>query len=83
MRRLAYANTSLAFLLAALACLPVADIAVSALDPWAEMGRLARGALRPDLLSIEAWSVAWTVAFAVLGVGGALALACALALRRT
>jgi phosphonate transport system permease protein len=67
--RLAYANTSLAFLLAALACLAVADIAVSALDPWAEMGRLARGVLRPDLLSVEAWSVAWTVAFAVLGVG--------------
>ncbi len=69
MPRLAYANTSLAFLLAALACLAVADIAVSALDPWAEMGRLARGVLRPDLLSVEAWSVAWTVAFAVLGVG--------------
>src|SRR5262245_66257583 len=33
------------------------------------MLRLARGLLRPDLLSVEAWSVVWTVAFAVLGVG--------------
>jgi phosphonate transport system permease protein len=68
-QRLAYGNASLAFLLAALACLIVADIAVTALNPWAEMARLARGMLRPDLLSIEAWSVIWTVAFAVLGVG--------------
>ena len=69
MQRLAYGNTSLAFVLAGLACLIAADIAVTALNPWAEMARLARGLIRPDLLSIEAWSVVWTVAFAVLGVG--------------
>lgn len=69
MQRVAYGNASLAFLLAALACLAAADIAVTALNPWAEMARLARGLIRPDLLSIEAWSVIWTVAFAVLGVG--------------
>src|SRR5262245_49492415 len=32
------------------------------------MIRLMRGILRPDVLSIEAWSVVWTVAFAVVGV---------------
>jgi hypothetical protein len=78
MVRASYGNTSLAFLLAALACLTVADIAVSALDPWAEMARLGRGLLGPDLLSIEVWSVIWTVAFAVLGVG--LGAVCGLAL---
>src|SRR5688572_23070434 len=69
MPRLAYGNASLAFLFAALVCLLAADIAVTALNPWAEVARLVRGVLRPDLLSIEAWSVIWTVAFAVLGVG--------------
>jgi phosphonate transport system permease protein len=68
-QRIAYGNTSLVFLLSALACLVAADIAVTALNPWAEMARLMRGVLRPDLLSIESWSVIWTVAFAVLGVG--------------
>lgn len=69
MNRLAFGNTSLLFLISALLCLVVADIAITALNPWAEMLRLARGILRPDVLSIEAWSVVWTVAFAVVGVG--------------
>jgi phosphonate transport system permease protein len=67
--RLGFGNTSLLFLISALACLAVADIAITALNPWGEMLRLVRGVLRPDLLSIEAWSVVWTVAFAVVGVG--------------
>ena len=67
--RLAFGNTSLLFLISALLCLTVADIAMTALNPWAEMLRLVRGILRPDVLSIEAWSVVWTVAFAVVGVG--------------
>jgi phosphonate transport system permease protein len=67
--RLAFGNTSLAFLISALVCLAVADIAITALNPWAEMLRLVRGILRPDVLAIEAWSVIWTVAFAVVGVG--------------
>src|ERR671910_1026980 len=69
MRRAAYGETSLLFLLTALACLLAADLAITALNPWAELARLGRGVLRPDFLSVEAWSVAWTVAFAVLGVG--------------
>jgi phosphonate transport system permease protein len=67
--RLAFGNTSLIFLISALVCLAVADIAITALNPWGEMLRLVRGVLRPDVLSIEAWSVVWTVAFAVVGVG--------------
>ena len=69
MNRLAFGNTSLLFLISALLCLAVADIAITALNPWGEMLRLLRGILRPDVLSIEAWSVVWTVAFAVVGVG--------------
>ena len=69
MNRLAFGNTSLLFLVSALLCLAVADIAVTALNPWGEMLRLVRGILRPDVLSIEVWSVVWTVAFAVIGVG--------------
>lgn len=69
MNRLAFGNTSLLFLVGALACLAVADIAVTASDPLSEMLRLLRGLVRPDILSIEAWSVVWTVAFAVVGVG--------------
>ena len=69
MNRLAFGNTSLLFLISALVCLAVADIAITALNPWGEMLRLVRGILRPDVLSIEAWSVVWTVAFAVVGVG--------------
>jgi phosphonate transport system permease protein len=67
--RLACGNTSLLFLISALLCLGVADIAITALNPWGEMLRLVHGVLRPDVLSIEAWSVVWTVAFAVVGVG--------------
>ena len=69
MNRLAFGNTSLWFLLSALVCLAAADIAVTALNPWAEMLRLLRGIVRPDVLSVEVWSVVWTIAFAVLGVG--------------
>jgi len=67
--RLAFGNTSLLFLISALLCLSLADVAVTALNPWAEMLRWFRGILRPDLLSVEASSVVWTIAFAVLGVG--------------
>jgi phosphonate transport system permease protein len=67
--RLAFGNTSVLFLISALLCLTIADVAITALNPWGEMLRLMRGILRPDVLSIETWSVVWTVAFAVLGVG--------------
>lgn len=66
--KLGYASVSYLFLLIALIALAIADLTVSALNPWADMRRLLAGLLRPDLLSIEAMSVIWTVAFAVLGV---------------
>ena len=63
-------GTATAWLVAgAVASLLVADIAITALNPWAEMRRLAWGILVPDLTAIEIWSVVWTVSFAVLGVG--------------
>lgn len=66
--KLGYQSVSWLFLLIAIIALGIADIAVSALNPWAEMRRLLAGLVRPDLFSIEALSVVWTVAFAVLGV---------------
>lgn len=68
MKRLGFANTSAAFLLSALALLVVADIAISSLNPWAELRRLFAGILAPDALAVDAKSLAYTVAFAVLGV---------------
>jgi phosphonate transport system permease protein len=67
-RRLAYGNTSLLFLASAVVCLAIADTAISALDPWAELSRMAGGILNPDFLAVEARSVVLTVAFAVVGV---------------
>ena len=66
--KLGYVSSSGLFLLAAVASVAVADLAISALNPWAEMRRLLAGLVRPDIFSIELMSVVWTVAFAVLGV---------------
>src|SRR6266851_6418959 len=66
--KLGYVSASNLFLLIAAVALATADLTVSALDPWAELRRLLAGLVRPDLFSIEVWSVVWTVAFAVLGV---------------
>ena len=66
--KLGYRSVSGLFLLVAAAALALSDLAIGALNPWAEMRRLVAGLIRPDLLSIEVMSVVWTVAFAVLGV---------------
>lgn len=72
--RIGYASASWLFVAAALLALIAADLAVTTADPWAEVRRLVAGLVRPDLFAIEVWSVIWTVAFAVLGVGiGAVA----------
>ena len=68
LQRPGYAATSLWFAGAALAALSLADLHVTSLNPWADLRRLLAGLLRPDLPSVEAWSVVYTVAFAVLGV---------------
>ena len=66
--RLGYLSASGLFLLVAVTALGIADIGVTALNPWTEMRRLLAGLVRPDFPSIEMMSLAWTVAFAVLGV---------------
>jgi phosphonate transport system permease protein len=66
--KLGYRSVTGLFLLVAAGALALSDLAVSALNPWAEMRRLVSGLIRPDLFSIEAMSVVWTVAFAILGV---------------
>ncbi len=63
-----FTRTSLLFLTSAVACLVIADIAITARHPWAELQRLMYGILRADFMSVEAWSVVLTVAFAVIGV---------------
>jgi phosphonate transport system permease protein len=66
---LGYRSVTGLFVLVAIGALALSDLAVTALNPWAEMRRLVSGLIRPDLFSIETMSVVWTVAFAVLGVG--------------
>jgi phosphonate transport system permease protein len=66
--RLGYAGATRWFLLSAAVALPAADLAIAALDPWAEMRRLLAGILWPDWAAVAGRSVVLTVAFAVLGV---------------
>jgi phosphonate transport system permease protein len=66
--RLGYASATRWFLLAAVVALFAADMAVSALDPWAEMRRLLAGILWPDWAAVAGRSIVLTVAFAVPGV---------------
>ena len=68
MTGLTYARASLLLLGAALASLLVADIAVTALNPWADLRRIVVGIVTPDLRAIDLWAVIWTLAFAVVGV---------------
>ena len=63
-----YAGVTRWFAAAALAALAAADLHVTSLNPWAELERLLGGLLRPNVLSVEGWSVVYTVAFAMLGV---------------
>ena len=64
-----YAAVSRWFLAAALAGLLVADLQVTTLHPLADLARLLGGLIRPDFPAVEGWSVVYTVAFAMLGVG--------------
>ncbi len=67
--RLTYTRVSGLVAFSAMLCYAFADIAVTALHPWQEMRRLLIGFLKPDFWAVDLWSVIWTVAFAVLGVG--------------
>ena len=67
--RLGYAGASYGIVGAGLLCLLLANVAVGALSPGAELLRLLRGILAPDVWAVGATSVVLTVSFAVLGVG--------------
>ena len=64
-----YGNVTIAFLVLAALGLVFADLHVAALDPWAEIGRLGLGLVRPNFSAVDLKAVALTVAFAVTGVG--------------
>ena len=51
-------------------CLLFADLSVTTLDPWAELGRMARGLAKPDFFAIDTIGMAilQTIAFALVGV---------------
>ena len=72
--RLGYAGASWVMLAGAALALPVADLGVASLHPWAELARVLGGILHPDLAAVGAASVVLTVAFAVLGVSGGAAV---------
>ena len=63
-----YAAVTRWFVGGAVAALLAADLAVTSLHPWADLQRLLGGLIHPDLLSVEVWSVVYTIAFAILGV---------------
>lgn len=63
-------RTSLTFAGVALICLCVADLAITTLDPWSELGRMAYGAITPDVtfLFSVANALVNTVTFALCGI---------------
>lgn len=63
-------RVSLTFSAIAALGLVFADLEITVLDPWPEMGRLALGLVTPDFLATEhlARAIVNTIAFAVLGV---------------
>lgn len=63
-------KVSVLFVLIAGACLPFADLSVSTLDPWIELGRMLGGLIQPSLSGIEKpfFALLQTIAFAMLGV---------------
>lgn len=63
-------QVSLGFVLLALGCLLFADIEISTLDPWTELGRFAHGLVTPDFTATDRLfeALLYTVSFALLGV---------------
>lgn len=63
-------KTSLTFLIIALLCLLVADIEITTLHPWAEIQRMALGALTPDTSALYTFRTALlnTLTFAFCGI---------------
>ena len=63
-------RTTSGFLLIAFLCLIFADLAISTGDPWREFGLLLTGIVTPDFYQTDslALAIAYTMAFALLGV---------------
>ncbi len=63
-------RTSLGFVAVALICVFFADLQITTVNPWREMGRLLAGLLTPDFLAFDVVGIALlrTVAFAFTGV---------------
>jgi phosphonate transport system permease protein len=61
---------SFVFVAIAAFCLAFADLSITTLDPWAEIGRMARGFGTPDFFAVETIGTAilQTIAFALIGV---------------
>ncbi len=74
-------RTSLTFVVIALLALSLADLDISTLDPWTELGRMAVGALTPDALALWSFKSALlnTVVFALCGTFLGVLLGIALA----
>src|SRR5262245_24071951 len=66
---LGYRSVTGLFVLISSVALALSDLAVSALNPWAEMRRLVAGLIRPDLLSIDIMTGFGSLSSAVLWVG--------------
>jgi phosphonate transport system permease protein len=75
-------RASLIFLAVALGCLAFADLEITTVNPWQEMGRLWLGLLTPDFFATDQLleSLLNTLAFALLGVALANVLGFGLAL---
>jgi phosphonate transport system permease protein len=63
-------RTTLIFVAIGAVCLATADVSVTTVNPWQELGRLALGLVTPDFLATERLleAIAYTLAFAFLGV---------------
>ncbi len=69
-------KTSLGFVAVAAVCLLFSDIAITTLDPWTELRRMAWGVLTPDFTAVAGLGmvIVQTIAFALTGVAlGAIA----------
>src|SRR5688500_16758980 len=74
-------RTSLVLVGIALLAALVADFEISTLNPWAELGRMAVGAITPDVAALWDYKVALfnTVVFALCGTAISVVLGTALA----
>lgn len=80
-RRPSPLRVSLGFVGVALLCLLVADLEITTLNPWQELGRLFAALLTPDFTATERLfdALASTLAFALLGLSAATVLGFGLA----